>query len=101
MNKTVKLETLKPGTLFRCPWNNKVFELEGVTPSAAWVKVEELVEKEMKDRKTGLTKLVKFKKKYNEPWSRSTKVEVVEESNIIQNNQKESENENQNSLRIM
>lgn len=98
---TVKLETLKPGTKFRCPWNGNTYELEGITLAAAWVKVEEIVETELKDKKTGLTKVIKFKKKYNEPWARGTMVEVLEESTIIQDIQKESENENKNSLRIM
>lgn len=74
---TVRLDSLIPGDFFKCPWNGKTFELQGITPSAAWVKVEEDVEFEIKDRKTGLMKTVRTKKKKNEPWSRATRVEIV------------------------
>lgn len=77
-NQLVKLETLVPGTFFLCPWNGKTFELQGLTPSAAWVKVEEEVIFEVKDKKTGLIKTIKTKKKKNEPWSRGTWVKLVE-----------------------
>lgn len=76
-DQLVMLETLIPGQFFLCPWNGKTFELEGLTPSAAWVKVEEEIEFEVKDKKTGLMKTVKTKKKKNEPWSRGTLVKLV------------------------
>ena len=73
----VNLETIRPGAFFLCPWNGKTFELEGITPSAAWVKVEEEIEFEVKDKKTGLIKVIKTKKKQNQPWSRGTKVKAL------------------------
>jgi len=77
MDELVYLETIKPGAFFLCPWNEKTFQLTDITPSAAWVAVEEDVEFEVKDKKTGLIKIVKTKKHKNEPWSRRTKVKAL------------------------
>lgn len=76
-DELVSLDTLKIGQKFVCPWNGKMFELQDITPSAAWVEVIEEIEVERKSRKTGEIKLIIQKKKKNEPWSRTTKVKVL------------------------
>lgn len=78
MSSPVRLDTLIPGQKFRCPWNGKEFELEGITLSSAWVKVTEEVEFTVTDKRTGNSRIVHTKKKYNEPWSRTTMVEVLD-----------------------
>lgn len=73
----VKLETIQFGKRFKCPWNNKEFKLAFLTPSAAWVEMEETREFEARDKKTGGFKIVKQKRVFNEPWSRGSMVEPI------------------------
>ena len=73
----VKLETLAPGTSFLCPWNGKIFVLQGITPSAAWVIVTEEREIERKSNKTGEIKKIIQKVTRNVPWSRGTSVKPL------------------------
>lgn len=72
-----KLETLPDGASFRCPWNGKIFTLINITPSAAWVEVIEEIKFEVKNKKTGIKKVIETTKKKNEPWSRGTMVEPI------------------------
>lgn len=74
---TVNLEAIEAGKKFRCPWNGKVFVLQYLTPSAAWVEVLEEKEFTVRDKKTQLDKTVKTSIKKNEPWSRGTQVEPI------------------------
>lgn len=76
---TVRLDTIEKGKKFRCPWNDQIFVLDSITDSAAWVQVIETREAVVIDSKTKMDKTIKFTQRKNEPWSRGTQVEPVNE----------------------
>jgi len=71
------LEDLTENSWFICPWNGKKFKVLFSTPSATWVEVIEDVQFEVRNKKTGIIKVVKTKKTKNEPWARGTVVEPL------------------------
>ena len=64
-----RLKEIKPNNKFM--WDEKIFTVVAITPSAAWTEVIEDKEIIIKDKKTGQPKTIRTKTKRNEPWARN------------------------------